>query len=66
VIALTSASVDACADCVSLRATFMSSSRLAKTEMWSGHPLLRREGRCRVARRMELGVELVRHLRDRG
>ena len=48
------------------RGMSMSSSKLAKTEMWSGHPLLRREGRCRVARRMELGVELVSHLRDPG
>jgi hypothetical protein len=44
----------------------MSSSKLAKTEMWSGHPLLRRKGQSRVPRRMELGVESVSHLRDPG
>ena len=65
-ITVTSVSADACADCVSLRGISMSSSKLAKTEMWSGHPLLRRKGQCRVPRRMELGVESVSRLPDPG
>jgi hypothetical protein len=50
----------------SVASQIMGVSKLAKTEMWSGHPLLRGKGRCRVPRRMELGVESVSHPRDPG
>ena len=40
--------------------------KLAKIEMWPGHPLWRYTGRCRVPRRMEPGVESISHLRGAG